>query len=258
VEYDLLITAVSHRAHLFRSTLDSFLRCADQKPRKIIVHEDYRAPEERMKGSECDQKDIKRRLDEADITYCHRYQQPWIGLGKACHWCISRTDLEFCFYMQEDFDFLRPLPVKKTLEIMKEYELNHVRFNKRANTQHARSGFHHKTVEMSGQKLQASEHWHFQAGMWRTSVAKKVFHELVDAAPKNQKPIEWTARAFNRHANQHIFGLKGWPFSADDRIKKAKTLIWGDAGEPAFIAHSGGSLQSQDHARTADWKRPQR
>ena len=40
--YELLVTAVSERADLFRQTLDSLLAQVDQQPLRVLVHEDVR------------------------------------------------------------------------------------------------------------------------------------------------------------------------------------------------------------------------
>lgn len=252
MEYDLLITAVTHRGDLFEDTVDSFLSRVDQEPSRILVHEDYRPPSERKEGTVADKGRIDNYLSKLGIPYNHRIRDPWIGMGYGVDWLLKETDKKYTFYCQEDFEFLQDIPITRCLELIDKFDLNHIRFNKTGNHHKHANGYEFIEYEFDGQKMQASQHWHFQATLWRTDLAREIADIL---AKRHEDGLDWYARLFNDVLNKEMLNLNTDMADPKERAEKAKTFVWGPTGTPAFIRHTGKFVQSQDEAKTRTWKR---
>lgn len=233
---EVLCTAVSERADLFVETMESMLVHLDVRPTRLIIHEDVRP------GS--NPGPIGAWLASCGIPYEHKVTAPSRGLGPAMLWCFKQARSPIVFYTQEDWRFVRSVPVAKCLEVMELHGLNHARFNKRKTmrAKHADTPNPWHKIEVTfadrdgvNQTLCISDHFYTQASLWRRDV---VMDALAATAEKSPQANAFVA-AFNHFMNmKHI----GNPSKVQDQMarhKCLKTYIWGPIGEPAFIQHLG-------------------
>ena len=128
IPYELLVTAVSERADLFRQTLDSLLAQVDQQPLRVLVHEDVRpgsAP------GEIAQWLLNAQAAGRIADFLHKVRTPAGGLGPAMAWGFAQARTPLVLYSQEDWLTVRPVPVAACMALMEKHNLHHVRFNKR-------------------------------------------------------------------------------------------------------------------------------
>jgi hypothetical protein len=248
--YEVIVTAVRDRADLLGRTLRSMIPQLDRRPQRIIVHEDTRS------GVECPATPTTRALlnqiaIDFDISITLLECNPGRGLGHAVKRLLDESRSELVLYTQEDFDFVRALPMDRCLRLMTAHELHHVRFNKRK-TMRVKGAdrppdeqFHKIEMTIGGETLCVSDHWYFQASMWRRSIALEGFTVLADAA--GPRMINRCEMAFNRWLNSGLGEGIGSTDStgAAARGERVRTFIWGSIGEPAFIRHTGHDRRSQ-------------
>lgn len=250
--YDVIVTSLRDRRDLLEQTLRSMLGQLDLAPARIVVHEDVR------RDIACPGPSTRERLDaiarEVSIPIALYSCDPARGLARAMPWLLAEASTEFVFYTQEDFDFVRPVPIRSCLELMAEHRLNHVRFNKRK-TMRVKGAdrappeqFHKIEQRFGEQTLCVSDHWYFQASMWRTSVARDGFAYL-DSQASPGVFIDRGEMKFNHWLNTTIGRGVGSTDAtgAATRGESVRTFIWGGIGEPAFIHHTGHERSSQNH-----------
>lgn len=248
---EVLCTAVSERSDLFVETMTSMLSRLDVTPSRLVVHEDVRAGS--APGA------IGAWLASCGVPYAHEVTAPSRGLGPAMAWCFRQAATPVVFYTQEDWRFVRAVPVRRCLEIMDAHGLNHVRFNKRktmrakhADTDHPWHKLEVTFADAQGtnQSFCVSDHFYTQASLWRVA---PVVDGLVSCAAKSPQANAFVA-AFNHHMNmKHV----GDPKRVQDQVtrhEKLKTYIWGPVGEPAFIQHLGSVRTTGPVAHVAETK----
>ena len=245
--YDVIVSSVHDRADLLDRTLRSMLTMLDAKPERVIVHEDARAGQPFVEGRTRGILDAIEREHGVPLVLLER--RPGGGLARAVLRLVEEARTEFVLYTQEDFDFLRPVPVERCLDLMAAHELHHVRFNKRKTMrvkgedrpEHER--FYKVEATYGAEVLCISDHWYFQASLWRTALAREGFAEMASRAPEG-KSIDFCEMKFNRWYNTTYGGdvnLRD-PLT---RQRLLRTFIWGPIAEPAFIRHTGGDRRSQ-------------
>lgn len=251
IPYDVIVTSVHDRRDLLERTLRSMCARLDQKPSRIIVNEDARADRPIAEGAtEKIAADVARAFDVPVEIITKR---PGTGLALALLRLYENAATEFVFYTQEDFDFVRDVPVARCLEIMQRNALNHVRFNKR-NTLPIK-GHHHpdkakwwtkKEVEFDGQTLCVSDHIYFQACVNRRALLLEGLKEILHGNPDGVVRIE---AAVNKWFNTKHGGGCG-SVDGDQTVRRnvLKTFVWGGIGEPRFILHTGAERRSQGWA----------
>lgn len=255
--FDVIVTSLRDRRDLLERTLRSMLAQLDLAPARLIVHEDVRA------GVACPMGPTTReRLDaigrDFSVPVALLSSDPARGLARAMPWLLSEASTEFVFYTQEDFDFVRPVPIAACLALMAEHRLNHVRFNKRKTMsvkgadRPALERFHKLEMRFGEQTLCVSDHWYFQASMWRASVARDGF-AAVDAASSPGSFIDHGEMRFNHWLNATLGNGVGSTdgTAAATRGESVRTFIWGGIGEPAFVHHTGYDRSSQNHPEPA-------
>lgn len=252
MQYDVIVTTLRDRRDLLERTLRSMLPQLDLPPARIIIHEDVR------RGVDCPGAPTSERLAGIErafgVPVVLQASEPARGLARAMPWLLAEASTEFVFYTQEDFDFVRPIPIRSCLALMAEHRLNHVRFNKRK-TMRVKGAdrppdqqFHKVEVKLGEQLMCVSDHWYFQASMWRASVARDGFAAL-DRSASPGAFIDRGEMKFNHWLNTTIGGGVGSTDTtgAASRGTNVRTFIWGGIGEPAFIAHTGHDRSSQNH-----------
>lgn len=233
---EVLCTAVSERADLFIETMSTMLAQLDTPPARLIVHEDVRP------GS--DAGPIAAWLHQCGIPYEHRVTAPSRGLGPAMLWCFRQARMPIVFYTQEDWRFVRPVPVQRCLEIMELHGLNHVRFNKRktlrAKGEDTPNPWYKVEVEFADaagvpQKFCISDHFYTQASLWRVAPVMGGLEACAEKAPQANAFVS----AFNHHMNMKHIGIPAKVQDQQLRHRHLKTYIWGPVAEPKFIEHLG-------------------
>lgn len=235
MSYEVLVTAVSERADLFIQTMETLLTSVDVRPSRLIVHEDVRA------GSEPGA--IEAWLKRCGFDSSHRVNPKAGGLGPAMLWCFQQAKTPIVFYTQEDWLFVRQVPVSKALALMNAYDLHHIRFNKRKTMKAKHADTDHPWYKIEkefvlphaegAQKLCVSDHWYTQASLWRVD---KVMRELEDAQHCPQANA--FVAEFNRRMNNRYGDGRPWD-NQEHRHERLRTYIWGPVAEPPFIKHLG-------------------
>lgn len=248
IPYDVIVSSVHDRADLLDRTLRSMLPKLDQQPARIIVHEDARASQPVVENRT---ENILMALEDAyQVPIVLIPTRPGAGLALAMLRLLEAASPEFVFYTQEDFDFVRPVPVAACLGIMQRHALNHVRFNKRdtlpikgAHRPNRAEWWTKQEVAFDGQALCVSDHVYFQANLTRRAVWLEGFKELFLRSPEGVARCEarfndW----FNTKYGQGAGSVDG---CQDKRRDLLRTFIWGGIGEPRFILHTGAERRSQ-------------
>lgn len=247
--YEVIVTSVHDRGDLLDRTLRTMLSKIDlgERPQRIIVHEDARAGLPFVAGR------TEQLLAQVSVDYQVPIRliatNPGGGLGRALLRVLDEATTDFVFYTQEDFDFLRPLPIQACLDIMERYELHHVRFNKRktmrckGEDRPEAERFYKVEVKYDGQTLCISDHWYFQASLWRRRIVRDGFAHLAGRAIPGRM-IDFCEVQFNRWYNT-THGADRDLREPRLRQERLRTFIWGGIGEPAFIKHTGHDRRSQ-------------
>lgn len=239
----MIITSAS-RPHLLGPTLQTLWECLEQKPIRILIHND-----EVFADRTHAMLDLIERFGQR-VTIRYTNSSPPRRLGPALHWLLGEVSTDFVLYTQDDHVALRPLPVERALGIMHRYGLNQIRFNKR-DTMDRKGDF--VKVESSYEDggatpvtLCTADHWYFQTGLWRASTIRDVVSWWVNAGPgvfaeHSEAKIN---DALNGGMEQYGYpGLASRALWNDPthRAGTVKTFIWGPVGEPAYIKHIGTS-----------------
>lgn len=247
--YEVIVTSVHDRSDLLERTLRSMLGKLNLRPARVIVHEDVREGQPFERGRT--EKIVNEAQSESGVPFVLLRTQPGGGLARAMVRVLETATTEFVFYTQEDFDFLRPVPVARALEIMHAAELNQVRFNKRktmrvkGEDRPAREQWHKIEVETGGQVFCVSDRWYHQASLWRRDLALRGYREVV-ASGRPGQPINRCEDRFDHWINTNIGnGCGSVDGHQEARRTLARTFIWGGVGEPAFVRHTAANRRTQ-------------
>jgi len=255
IPYDVIVASAS-RPHLLAVTLRTLFANVDQLPTRVLLHDDAVWP-----GRQGEVNDVLRETVPAGVPFLLLRSDPPTGHGAGLWRLLNlcgRT--EFLLYTQDDFETVRPIPVADALTLMKRWPyrterqtvIHQIRFNKRATmaTKDTWQGPWHKRPVPFGvydngrlspdktQWLTVADHWYFQTGLWRTSVAKGWASEAraLDRATFDEKPEEcWNRRIDQQMRDHHRLD----PRDALDRMYWAGTYIWGPIGEDRYVRHIG-------------------
>jgi hypothetical protein len=249
VTYEVIVSSVHDRADLLERTLRTMLAQLDTMPAEVIVHEDVRP------GLPFDEDRTRRALvpcEVAGVPFRLLRTQPAGGLARGMIRLLESASSEFVLYTQEDFDFVRPVPIARAVEIMRRHGLNQVRFNKRktmrckGEDRPPHEQWHKVEVEIDGQTFCVSDRWYHQASLWRRELALDGYRAIVG---QRQGIVTRCEDKFDGWINRTIGGGCG---SVDGHQEARKTLcrtfIWGGVHEPAFVRHTGSERRSQGWA----------
>lgn len=247
IPYEVIVSSVHDRGDLLERTLRSMLAQVDQLPARVLVHEDARPDREVVAGRT---EAIAARISaEFGVAVELILTRPGTGLPRAMLRLLEAAATEFVFYTQEDFDFVRPVPVARCLEIMQRNALNSVIFNKRntlpikgAHLPDRARWWTKEVVRFDEQDFCIAEHWRFQANMGRRALFLEGVKELVSANPS----IARIEHPFNGWLNtRYGEGCGSVDGSQARRRNLLRTFIWGGVGEPRFVLHTGAERRSQ-------------
>ncbi len=248
IPYDVIVSSVHDRGDLLDRTLRSMLSRLDQAPARILIHEDARATQPFVEGrTEALLEAVER---DHGVPVLLTSTRPGTGLALAMLRLLEGASTEFVFYTQEDFDFVRPVPVAACLQVMQDHALNHVRFNKRdtlpikgAHRPDHREWWTKHEVIFEGQAFCVSDHVYFQANLTRRAVWLEGFKELFLRSPEGVARCE--ARFNDWFNTKYGAGAGSVDGCQDKRRDLLRTFIWGGVGEPRFILHTGAERRSQ-------------
>jgi hypothetical protein len=250
LDYELIIPSAS-RPHLLVQTLESIMEQVDQRPQRVIVHNDEKFPDRLPLVNEV-LHDLQVKYEGLVVTLLND-KEP-IGHGPSIWTLLKQARTKYVLYSQDDLKVIRPLPIKMCLEIMDVHNLHHVRWNKRATMAGKGIGearwykreYSFAIPDLEGNSLTytltVSDHWYFQTSMWRVEPILGVcewwmgnsnsFHEHCE--PKINK-------VFNGQTNYDGLGVYRGnnPMDQDGRATQQKTFIWGPIGEDRFIDNLG-------------------
>ena len=247
IPFDVIVSSVHDRADLLDRTLRSMLAALDQRPARILVHEDVR-PELPFEAGRtqalCGA--VERELGVPVVVI---QTNPGGGLSLAMAQLLEAASTEFVFYTQEDFDFVREVPVGRCLEIMQRHALTHVRFNKRdtlpvKGAHRERSQWWTKQeVTFDGQTFCVSDHVYYQAQITRRALWLEGHKAILQGHPLGLPRCE---AHFNHWFNTRYGGGAGSVDGCQDKRRDLlRTFIWGGVGEPRFALHTGAVRRSQ-------------
>jgi hypothetical protein len=244
IPYTIIIASAS-RPHLLAPVLGSLMTYIDQKPEEVIVHDDaaFHVSIEKMHEA------IGRVDPSAPIRLWR--DTPPLGHGPSLHWLLNQVKTDYVLYSQDDHVVERTLPVSATLQVMDEYHLHHVRWNKRitADKKETTTGtFYKKEIDFGGQTLCVSDHWYFQTSLCRVSHLKPV----VDWFMADPFEAPWFHERCEDKINRALDGfIEGFPPALNNyvdcdeahdsgvRARKLRTFIWGKVNESRYVRHIG-------------------
>ncbi len=243
MRYDVIVSSVHDRADLLDRTLRQMLTQLDQKPEHVIVHEDVRDGQPLVEG--LTEKTLESIGGQFGVPLQLIRTSPGGGFAHAMVKLLSLAETEYVFHTQEDFDFVRPLPIRRALEIATAHRLNQIRFNKRKTMRI--KGEHRvpaewwtKTVAvLEGQPFCISDRWYQYGGLNRRDVALAGFEAITANDPGM---IHHSADRFDGWFNPTMIGHQACSTDGhqEHRLELARTLIWGVVAEPPFMIHTGG------------------
>lgn len=214
IPYELIIPSAS-RPHLLEQVLGTLIARVDQVPARVWIHNDERFPGRRALIEQC------RRMLPPEIPVEIEHDDPPIKHGPAIHRLLKKVSTEYVLYSQDDHRVVRPLPIVPALHLMREHELNQVRFNKRdtmdkkgpegqeffkvafwfASPIPLNPQWHYPPPKPGGMPvldlatgqpatpvlgkavpLCAGDHWVFQTSLWRVAAIKPVVDWWADPA----------------------------------------------------------------------------
>jgi hypothetical protein len=204
--------------------------CIIREKPKVTVHEDHVFPAETQRVIEyCEDLKSKGEIDVFD------YDKPAKGLAWTLeHYLTRRLDSKYTFYLQEDWEFERPIDIDKITYIMdKNDDINLIFFNKIRN-----NGVINKQkqeqVDYEGYPFCVYHAWTFLPGIWRTDFVKKKWPKGVAFKPE----AAFTNR-FGPHEKRTPIGYCRENIGA---------YIYGGTGEHRYIRHLGNDW------RMAKWQ----
>ena len=277
-DYTAIIPSAS-RPHLLALSLRSMFAMLCPTPSRLLIHDDAAFPGQRSMIEAAINDCVPKHVD----VIC-QYDDPPIFHGPALYWLLKRLPPgdEFCFYTQDDWEFLRPVPVFDAFALLRRFRLNHIRFNKRETMPYKGEGptRWEKTEYLcpddldvltgiprevatgafprGGQILTLSDHWYFQASVWRVAHIKPVVdwwfeNHLGSFRDAAEIKINHTFNGQVRLARDLPILLPPIGAPANHHVTRSlvqSTWIWGPIGEQPYIRHLG--VAEKDFARKGD------
>lgn len=241
---DVIITS-SSRPELLKLTLDGMEKYIHFHGNfRFILNEDFVFPNESEKLVEWARKSGYFKEEDIIIN-----RKP-LGLEKALLNLMDRVKTPFCFHMQDDWVFERPIELDKVMYIMENIkEVNNILFYK------ARVPIVKDSVLMREyyfaqfpQFLTLDYSWELMPGVWRTSFAKPMIKEAMTIKVNRFRP---TQKNKFRTAPAKITNYLRPKSKRDDMdylYHNMGVFFWGAWGEPRWCRHIG------ENARMEAWR----
>lgn len=258
IPYELLIASAS-RGDLLAVTLETFFKYADQFPGRVIINDDVVVPDRSQVVN-----DVIETYIPSGIAVYRQASVPPLFHGPAVHWLLSQASTEYVYYLQDDWETLRRLPISTALSVMDRYGLHQVRFNKR-DTMGAKgeapNRWSKKEVQFDDVVLTLTNAWYFNPGLWRVARIKPVFDwwELMfpgsireHAEGKINDTLKGSYPDFSR-LKLIDMALPEMNLDHETRMRVHRTYIWGPIGERQFVFHLGWKKEDSRLARRRDY-----
>jgi hypothetical protein len=227
----ILITG-SSRPHLWPYFWESFKKmCIIRQPYRVIVHEDSVSNYHDRSAKVIryvNHLKSKGEIQQIDQT------TPAKGLGWVLNHYIKKIlNTKYVFYMQEDWEFERPIDIDQITHTMDAHNnMNLVFFNKIRN-----SGVINKAEQREytydGMKVCLYHGWAFLPGIWRLPFVRK----------------HWTSTSFKPEGHfTNSFGTHDQRMSVDYCHKNMGAYIYGPQADARYIRHLGNDW------RMAQWR----
>jgi hypothetical protein len=220
---DILIMG-SSRPQLLPFFWNSVKRmCIIRRPVRVFYHEDWVFPKESKK--------VKAELNKLDASIKYIEHNPKIGLGPAMDYMFrNHIKSKYMFYLQEDWEFERPIDIDQILWVMdKNPKINLVFFNKYV-TYRSINGFPQEEHRFNGLDLCLYPAWTFLPGIWRMPFVRPKWRTTYN------KPEAFFTQVFDGRNN---------PKWAKEHLG---AYIYGKRGDPRAVRHLGNSW------RMASWR----
>ena len=259
--YTLIVPSAS-RPHLLGPALDSLLANVDEKPARLVVHDDAAFP-----GKQGEVRSVCERLVAVHgVPLVFQGDDPPKLHGPSLAWLLEQVHTEYFLYTQDDLQVVRPLPIATALATMHAHGLHHIRFNKRATmgwkanwqkkeyTYTLRDDCPHGVGLCTGAcsrdvTLTVSDHWYFQTALGRTERLRPVTRWYM--AHAHQGFGEHCEPKMNNAMNRGVPDFTTWAVAngyalppahaacmqQDVRAAHLRTFIYGPIGEPPYIAN---------------------
>ena len=229
---DLLITG-SSRPQLFPFTWKSFKKYVHFRGKlRVIFHEDFVFPKESQKTI-IYLNELKKKGEINEIIT----HNPSIGLGNTLDKILRKNiESDFMFYLQDDWEFERPIDLDELVWIMEtNKKMNLIFFNKIKNNSSINSDSCPQYT--FGYKDFILWHgWTFLPGIWRMSMVKEKIKNLKF---RDTRPEGFFTNLFGDHKKRHD-------------IKHCEENIGayalGKTNEPRYVRHIGNDW------RMASWR----
>lgn len=224
-QLDILITG-SSRPELFPYCLESFKRMIHFSGRmRFILHEDFVLPNksDRVIG-----------LSSIEDFDCILKTNPAQGLGNALVLGLKEVQTPFVFYLQEDWEFERPVDLDLLLYVMQQYdEINSFIFNKNRNFSGQMSFPMHECLFLYEVKACVSPGWFLLPSLWRTEFIRQRWK------PHAERPEGKFTRSFGSHEQRK---------DSEFCKREMGAFLLGPAGDYRYVRHLGDSW------RMAPWR----
>ncbi len=226
---EILITS-SSRPHLWPYFWESFKKmCIIRQPYRVTVHEDFVYNDRSAKTI----KYLEHLKAKGEIHVIDS-DTPARGLGFCLnHYIKKRLNSEYVFYMQEDWEFERPIDIDQITYTMNNHpKVNLIFFNKIRN-----SGVINKAEQRQytydGLNCCLYHGWAFLPGIWRLPFVKK----------------HWQNASYKPEGNfTNSFGNHDQRMSVPYCENNIGAYIYGPQGEARYIRHIGNDW------RMAEWR----
>lgn len=227
---DLLIMG-SSRPQLWGYMWDSFQDYVHwRNPYTVFMHEDFIYPEKSEAALSLASNFIKN-LDS-------HYHDPPIGLGPAMDYMFRwineiKVDTKYIFYMQDDWEFERPIDVEQLVWIMERNpDINCIFFNKYPNFP-TLNGIEQPQCTVDNVDMCLYHSWTFLPGIWRMSHVRKYWRV------RKERPEGYFTNAFGTHEQRSDHNYA---------IKNLGVYMLGKQNDPRYVRHLG------DDWRMAEWR----
>ena len=225
-EIDVLITG-SSRPQLFPYFWKSFKeKIHFDGKMNIYYHEDFVFPKESEKVLS-----YISNLNEDIKIYSHN---PPLGLGKSMDYMFkNHLKNDYMFYLQEDWEFERPVELDRLMWVMKQNEeVNFIGLNKIKNSG-SLNGSSQPEYCYSGLDMILYHGWSFTPGIWKMPFVRK--HWRV----REERPEGYFTTAFGDHKTRQ---------DCEYCRKHIGAYMLGKTGEFRYVRHLGNNW------RMAKWR----
>lgn len=200
----------------------------------VKVHEDVVFPAQSKKVEQY----VKEQPDISNF----KMTQPNRGLGKTLTAYFKKPsfDSKYVFYLQEDWEFERPIDIDKIIWVMDQNpKMNCVFFNKIKNSG-AINGQKQTEHTFSGERFCLYHAWPFLPGIWRVNFVRQQMIKIGGRFSPHKPEGSFVNSAFgsnDQRANEKYC------------IDNMGCWIYGRQGEHRYVRHLGNDW------RMADWQR---